>query len=88
MHQKAFESSYVGITRDGAEWLADNTDVELVGVDYLSVALYEDLPGAHMVFLPRVRFTLRASCLLTVVFCILKSHCTHYERGGVLAVDN
>ncbi|KAL6888806.1 hypothetical protein ACP4OV_009832 [Aristida adscensionis] len=42
--------SYVGFTEDGAQWLVDNTDIKLVGVDYLSVAAFEHLIPAHVVF--------------------------------------
>ena len=55
MHKTAFDSSYTGFTADGAQWLVDNHPaVQLVGIDYTSIALYEDLPGAHNVLLPRV----------------------------------
>ncbi|XP_062090443.1 cyclase-like protein 2 isoform X2 [Humulus lupulus] len=51
MFKKEFDSSYTGFMRDGAKWLVENTDVKLVGVDYLSVAAYDDLIPAHLVFL-------------------------------------
>jgi kynurenine formamidase len=43
MWKKAFDTSYVGFMKDGAQWLVDNTDIKLVGIDYLSVAAYDDL---------------------------------------------
>ncbi|XP_068656707.1 cyclase-like protein 3 [Aristolochia californica] len=51
MWKREFDTSYVGFMKDGAQWLVDNTDVKLVGVDYLSVAAYDDLIPAHLVFL-------------------------------------
>ncbi|KAH7832848.1 hypothetical protein Vadar_000590 [Vaccinium darrowii] len=51
MWKKNFDTSYVGFMKDGAQWLVDNTDIKLVGVDYLSVAAYDDLIPAHLVFL-------------------------------------
>uniref|UniRef100_A0A0C9RWC7 TSA: Wollemia nobilis Ref_Wollemi_Transcript_9069_1225 transcribed RNA sequence n=1 Tax=Wollemia nobilis TaxID=56998 RepID=A0A0C9RWC7_9CONI len=53
MYKKEFDTSYVGFTKDGAQWLVDNTDIKLVGLDYLSVAAYDDnhLIPAHLVFL-------------------------------------
>ncbi|KAL1296043.1 hypothetical protein HN51_056819 [Arachis hypogaea] len=51
MYQKECDLSYVGFTVDGAQWLVDNTDIKLVGVDYLSVAAYDHLVGSHLVFL-------------------------------------
>lgn len=31
MYQKEFDTSYVGFTEDGANWLVENTDIKLVG---------------------------------------------------------
>lgn len=31
MYKKAFDTSFVGFMRDGAQWLVDNTDIKLVG---------------------------------------------------------
>ncbi|XP_072969866.1 cyclase-like protein 3 [Typha angustifolia] len=51
MWKKEFDTSYVGFMKDGAQWLVDNTDIKLVGVDYLSVAAFDDLIPSHLVFL-------------------------------------
>lgn len=51
MWKKEFDTSYVGFMEDGAKWLVDNTDIKLVGVDYLSAAAYDDLIPSHLVFL-------------------------------------
>ncbi|KZV41178.1 Cyclase family protein isoform 1 [Dorcoceras hygrometricum] len=51
MFKKEFDTTYVGFMKDGAQWLVDNTDIKLVGVDYLSVAAYADLIPSHLVFL-------------------------------------
>ncbi|EEE56465.1 hypothetical protein OsJ_05673 [Oryza sativa Japonica Group] len=50
MWKKGGDLSYVGFTEDGAQWLVDNTDIKLVGIDYLSVAAYDHLITAHVVF--------------------------------------
>lgn len=50
MWKEEFDSSYVGFMKDGAQWLVDNTDIKLVGIDYLSVAADDDLIPAHLVF--------------------------------------
>ena len=47
-----FQTDFVGITEDGAEWLVER-GVQLVGVDYLSVAPYSDLMTPHLVLLGR-----------------------------------
>ncbi|XP_024317176.1 uncharacterized protein LOC100838908 isoform X2 [Brachypodium distachyon] len=44
------DMSFVGFTKDGADWLVDNTDIKLVGLDYLSVASFEHSVPAHVVF--------------------------------------
>lgn len=51
MWKKEFDTSYVGFTKNGAEWLVDNTDIKLVGIDYLSVAAFDNLASAHLAFL-------------------------------------
>ncbi|KAK3018556.1 hypothetical protein RJ639_004281 [Escallonia herrerae] len=51
MWKKEFDTSYVGFMKDGAQWLVDNTDIKLVGIDYLSVAAFDDLLPSHHVFL-------------------------------------
>ncbi|MFT3893714.1 MAG: cyclase family protein [Anaerolineales bacterium] len=45
-----FQTDFVAITEDGAEWLVQH-GVQLVGVDYLSVAPYEDSTPTHEVLL-------------------------------------
>ncbi|KAL4319563.1 hypothetical protein GQ457_18G016280 [Hibiscus cannabinus] len=51
MHKTEFASDYTGFRKEGAQWLVDNTDIKLVGLDYLSVAAYVDLAPTHHVFL-------------------------------------
>ncbi|XP_057423518.1 cyclase-like protein 2 [Lotus japonicus] len=51
MFKKEFDSSYVGFKEDGAKWLVENTDIKLVGVDYLSAASYDHSVPSHLVFL-------------------------------------
>lgn len=31
MWKKEFDTSYVGFTNDGSQWLVDNTDIKLIG---------------------------------------------------------
>ena len=45
-----FQPDFVAITEDGAEWLVVR-GIQLVGVDYLSVAPYEDTVPTHRVLL-------------------------------------
>lgn len=48
--ETAFQTNFVAITEDGAEWLVEH-GVQLVGVDYLSVAPYEETVPTHTVLL-------------------------------------
>ncbi|XVF01315.1 hypothetical protein REPUB_Repub04eG0077300 [Reevesia pubescens] len=50
MYKREYDSSYVGFTTDGARWLVKNTDIKLVGIDYLSVAANDHLVSAHLEF--------------------------------------
>ncbi|KAJ6315147.1 hypothetical protein OIU78_018604 [Salix suchowensis] len=51
MFKKQSDTSFVGFTTDGAKWLVDNTDIKLIGIDYLAVAAWSDLVPAHLVLL-------------------------------------
>ena len=46
----AFHTDYVGVDRSGAEWLVGR-GVQLVGVDYMSVAPYADTIAPHDILL-------------------------------------
>ncbi|GKV43166.1 hypothetical protein SLEP1_g50493 [Rubroshorea leprosula] len=60
MFKKEFDTSYVGLTMDGAEWLVKNTNIKLIGTDYLSVAAYDDAIPSHIILL-ELRSLLRSS---------------------------
>ncbi|PKU70584.1 cyclase-like protein 3 isoform X2 [Dendrobium catenatum] len=53
MWKKEFDTSYVGFMKDGAQWLVDNTDIKFVGIDYLSIAAFDDLIPSHLVLLKK-----------------------------------
>lgn len=53
MYKKEFDSSYVAFMEDGAKWLVENTDIKLVGVDYLSSAAYVNTIPPHLIFLKK-----------------------------------
>jgi arylformamidase len=48
--ESKFQTDFVAITEDGAEWLVER-GVQLVGVDYLSVAPYSESIPTHVVLL-------------------------------------
>lgn len=45
-----FRPDYVALTRDAAKWVV-NSGIELLGIDYLSVQLFDDDPETHRVLL-------------------------------------
>ena len=47
---KEFHTDFVGIAPDGAQWLVDRR-IELVGVDYLSVAPWKESRPTHQILL-------------------------------------
>jgi len=49
-NEMEFQENFVAVTEDGAQWLVER-GVQLVGVDYLSVAPYGDSEGTHKVLL-------------------------------------
>ncbi|KAG8650796.1 cyclase-like protein 2 [Manihot esculenta] len=51
MYTRKFHSDYVGIVKDGASWIVDNTNITLVGIDYLSIATYDDAVPTHQTLL-------------------------------------
>lgn len=54
MWQRDFEPSYTGLTTSGAQWLARHGSVRLVGIDYLSIAIMEDIAEPHRVLFRKV----------------------------------
>jgi arylformamidase len=46
-----FRDDYAGLTLSGAEWLVDNCDLKLVGIDYLSIQRYTEPPDVHRTLL-------------------------------------
>jgi len=48
--ESTFQTDFVAVTEDGAEWLVER-GVQLVGVDYLSVAPYSESAPTHEILL-------------------------------------
>ena len=45
-----FDPDYCAVTPAGAEWLVEN-GITLIGIDYLSIQLFDDPPDAHLTLL-------------------------------------
>jgi kynurenine formamidase len=80
MHQRAFDFSYTAFTADGAQWLVDNTDIALIGIDYLSIAIHDDLTGPHDIVLGAV--SQRRSAVLENVSVMARWCPRHGARSG------
>jgi arylformamidase len=48
--EKPFQPAFTALAADAAEWLVDH-QVELVGIDYLSIQRYDDSPATHQILL-------------------------------------
>ncbi|KAJ4716257.1 Kynurenine formamidase [Melia azedarach] len=83
MFKKEFDSSYVGFMEDGARWLVQNTDIKLVGIDYLSAAAYVHGLEAHLEFLESREVILVEGLKLDDVPAGLYNvHCLHLRLLG------
>ncbi|KAJ8763591.1 hypothetical protein K2173_002474 [Erythroxylum novogranatense] len=83
MFKRRFDTSFVGFTREGAKWLVENTDIKLVGVDYLSVAAWTDLMPAHFEFLEsREIIVVEALKLDEIPPGLYSVHCLHPRLLG------
>ncbi|EFJ19762.1 hypothetical protein SELMODRAFT_110653 [Selaginella moellendorffii] len=47
MWKREFTSDFTALTKDGAEWIAQNTSLKLIGLDYLSVGVYNEPDATH-----------------------------------------
>ncbi|MGN6372932.1 MAG: cyclase family protein [Solirubrobacteraceae bacterium] len=43
-----FDEDFAALAPDGAQWLLDNLELKLVGIDYLSIQRYADPPDVHL----------------------------------------
>ncbi|ESR36190.1 Cyclase-like protein 2 [Citrus sinensis] len=83
MFKREFDSSYVGFMKDGARWLVQNTDIKLVGIDYLSAAAHDDLLPSHYEFLEGREVILVEGLKLDGVPAGLYNiHCLHLRLLG------
>ncbi|ERN17892.1 uncharacterized protein LOC18446242 [Amborella trichopoda] len=83
MLKREFDTSYVGFMKDGAQWLVDNTDIKLIGVDYLSVAAFDDLIPSHLVLLKsRDIIVVEGLKLDNVKPGLYSLHCLHLRLIG------
>ena len=51
MYREVFDSTYVALSTDAAQYIVDSTGIALVGIDYLSIASYTHLIDAHRILL-------------------------------------
>ncbi|WZZ86934.1 hypothetical protein YC2023_115513 [Brassica napus] len=83
MFEKEFDSSFAGFMMDGARWLVENTDIKLIGLDYLSFAAYEEAPETHKFILgERDIIPLEALKLDDVEVGVYSLHCIPLRLPG------
>uniref|UniRef100_A0A6P4ACL2 cyclase-like protein 2 n=1 Tax=Ziziphus jujuba TaxID=326968 RepID=A0A6P4ACL2_ZIZJJ len=76
MWKKEFDTSFAGLTKDGAKWLVENTDIKLIGTDYLSVAAYvEAIPAHHVLLKDRDIILVEGLKLVDVQLGMYSLHC-------------
>ena len=46
MYHTPFQTNYTALTESGADWIVQH-GINFVGIDYLSIATYEELAPAH-----------------------------------------
>lgn len=46
MYHTPFQTNYTALTKSGADWIVSH-GINFVGIDYLSIATYEELAPAH-----------------------------------------
>ncbi|XP_057963991.1 cyclase-like protein 2 isoform X2 [Malania oleifera] len=68
MQKSKYDTSYVGFMEDGAKWLVENTEIKLIGIDYLSAAAHVDLISSHLIFLKSREDVVR--CVFLLCYCI------------------
>lgn len=61
MYKPEFVYDYTSISASGARWIVENTDWQLIGLDYLSVTTWDDNTIGHQLMLGKVNPT--QSCL-------------------------
>lgn len=83
MRRGAFDSSYTAFTTDGAEWLTKHRPtVRLVGVDYLSIAIFADLRGAHEEMLSKGIIAVEGLNLEALTAGVHQLHCLPIKLNG------
>ncbi|KAK9831070.1 hypothetical protein WJX74_002120 [Apatococcus lobatus] len=75
MHQTPFHSDYTAMDSSGAEWLVTNTEIKLIGIDYLSIAMFDDLTQTHEVLLQKLVIPVEGLVLDGVPEGIHNVHC-------------
>lgn len=80
--KREFDSSYTALTRDGAEWVVEYTDIRTLGIDYLSIAVYDDLEGPHDVLLGHGVIAVEGLNLTGVAEGLYTMHCLPLKLLG------
>ena len=84
LHKREFVSDYIGLDSTAADYLSSSTSVRLVGVDYLSVGMLEDIQETHKRLFRAVSLmkTFNIWDLQTLELCQLAVYSLFYSVSG------
>jgi kynurenine formamidase len=54
MWRTTFAADYIGLDNTAATHVTSNTNIKLVGIDYLSIAMMEDIEETHKILFRKV----------------------------------
>ena len=79
--ESKFQTDFVAITEDGAEWLVER-GVQLVGIDYLSIAPYSESVPTHIVLLKAGIVVLEGLNLSNIMRGFYELYCLPLKISG------
>ena len=87
MYHTPFQTNYTALTESGADWVVKH-GIKFVGIDYLSIATYEELAPAHQSLMRVVSALLlhMGICAAMQSGCSLHSGCTLCLLAWLLAL--
>ena len=80
-HGSDFQENYVGLSKDGAQWLVDK-GIKLVGIDYLSIAPFSDTRPTHEILLKAGVVVIEGLDLSSVTQGRYTLHCLPLKLAG------
>lgn len=82
MYHTPFQTNYTALTESGADWVVKH-GIKFVGIDYLSIATYEQLAPAHQSLMRVVMLLLHHGLRV----CAVVSHVVSLANTRVRYID-